>query len=141
MSTPEPLAAFAHLRALAAPRRLRITADPEGWPIIPGRSGQIEFHDGVDLALYTDWPRLHAKRWAIPGVRRHQTGDQEMRALFPPEALDQVAVVIRARRRRTLAPEAARRLGARTAYREGSGLQDRGRSAGPGGDRGAGVRS
>ena len=42
-----------------------------------------------------------------------------MRALFPPEALDQVAGVIQARRRRVLSPEAARQKGARTAYRAG----------------------
>jgi hypothetical protein len=98
--TPEQAAAFTQLRALAAPRRLRVQADPEGWPICPGRLGQIEYRDGVDLAVFTDRPRLHAKLWAIPGVRRHQTGDQEMRALFPVEALDQVAAVIRARTRR-----------------------------------------
>jgi len=32
-----------------------------------------------------------------------------MRAVFPPEAVEQVASVIKARRRRTLAPEEARR--------------------------------
>ena len=31
------------------------------------------------LAVYTDRPRLFEKLWAIPGVRRHQTGDHEMR--------------------------------------------------------------
>jgi hypothetical protein len=100
-------------------------ADREGWPIIPGRLGQIEYHDGVELAVYTDRPRLFSKLWAIPGVRRHQTGDQEMRALFPSEAIEQVAGVIRARRRRTLNPEAARRLGAGTAYSTTSRRQDR----------------
>jgi hypothetical protein len=35
---------------------------------------------------------------AVPGVRRHQTGDQEMRAVFPANALEQVAGVIRAKR-------------------------------------------
>ncbi len=54
---------------------------------------------------------------AIPGVKRHQTGDTEMRAVFPVEALEQVAGVIRARRRRELTPETARALGAKTAYR------------------------
>lgn len=97
--TTEQADAFAHVRALAATARLRVRPDAEGWPVIPGRLGQIEYHDGRDLAAFTDRPRLHAKLWAIPGVRRHQTGDQEMRALFPPEALDQVAGVIRARRR------------------------------------------
>ena len=54
--------------------------------------------DRRDLAVYSDRPRLFAKIWAIPGVRRHQTGDHEMRAIFPPEALEQVAAVIRAKR-------------------------------------------
>jgi hypothetical protein len=53
---------------------------------------------GQDLAVYSDHRRLFEKLWAIPGVRRHQTGDHEMHALFPPEALDQVAGVIRAKR-------------------------------------------
>ena len=48
--------------------------------------------------MYCDHPRLFAKIWAIPGVRRHQTGGNEMRALFPPEALEQVAAVIRVKR-------------------------------------------
>jgi len=72
-----------------------------GFPIIPGRYGQIEWFDGHDLAVYTDRPRLFPKVWSIPGVRRHQTGDSEMRAVFPPEVLQQVAAVIRARKKRT----------------------------------------
>ena len=97
--TTEQADAFAQLRRLATPARLRVRPDAEGWPVIPGRLGQIEYYDGRDLAAFTDRPRLHAKLWAIPGMRRHQTGDQEMRALFPPEALELVAGVIRARRR------------------------------------------
>jgi hypothetical protein len=89
--------------------------------VIPGRQGIIEFHcDGVDchgcpepgvlLAVHTDRPRLFGKLWAIPGVRRWQTGAREMRALFPVEALEQPAGPIRARRRRTGSPEAALRM-------------------------------
>ena len=89
------------LRALAKPYRFRVQADAEGFPIIPGRFGQIEWFDGHNLAVYTNRPRLFAKLWAIPGVRRHQTGDTEMRAVFPPEALQQVTAVIRARQKRT----------------------------------------
>jgi hypothetical protein len=104
-----PLDAIRGVRALAAPLRLRVTRDLEGWPVIPGRLGRIEWHcDGQDchgcpeggmlLAVWTDRPRLGAKLWAVPGARRWQTGDREMRALVPPEALEQVAGVIRARR-------------------------------------------
>jgi hypothetical protein len=86
------------LRRLARLARYRVSTDPEGFPVIPGRYGRIEWFDGRDLAVYCTHPRLFAKLWAIPDVRRHQTGDHEMRATFPPEALEQVAAVIRAKR-------------------------------------------
>jgi hypothetical protein len=95
-------------RLQALPGRYRVVADPEGWPMIPGRAGRIEVHDTATLAVYTDRPRLFAKIWCIPGVRRHQTGDTEMRAVFPPEALTQVAQVIGAKRKRSLSSEQAR---------------------------------
>jgi hypothetical protein len=104
--TVEQRAARAALRALAPGWRL--TRDEEGWPTLPGRAGRVEWYDPETLAVYTPRPRLFPKLWAIPGVRRWQTGDLEMRALFPLEALDQVARVVRLRRRRHLTPEAAR---------------------------------
>ena len=121
--------AVEQLRALAKPYRLRVQVDAEGFPLIPSRYGQIEWLcDGVDcwscplpgqlaLAVYSDRPRLFGKLWAIPGVKRHQTGDTEMRAVFPPEALEQVAQVIKARRRRSLSPEEARRRGFKATHR------------------------
>ena len=105
------------LRDLVRPLRLRVTADAEGYPIIPGRYGRIEWFDGQDLAVYSDRPRLFAKLWAIPGVRRWQVGDQEVRGLVSLEALPAVAALIQARRRRTLSSETARQKGAGTAYR------------------------
>jgi len=53
------------LRALAKLYRFRVRAD-------------------TALAVYCDHPRLFRKLWAIANVRRHQTGDREMRAVFPP---------------------------------------------------------
>jgi len=110
--TPEDHA-LRQVRALAAPTRLRVRRDVEGWPVIPGRYGRIEWHDGARLAVHTDRPRLFPKLWTIPGVLRWQTGDQEIRALFPVEALDQVAGVIRARHRayRPMTPERLAQLG------------------------------
>jgi len=84
------------LRTLAKPYRFRVQADAEGFPIIPGRYGQIEWFDGRELAVYCNHPKLFRQLRAIPNVRRHQTGDDEMRAVFPLEALTQVAGVIRA---------------------------------------------
>jgi hypothetical protein len=141
--TAEQAAAFTRIRTLTDQYRFLVQADAEGWPVIPGRYGQIEWYcHGHDcaarfrgfcpvprqfaLAVYTDRPRLFEKLWVIPGVQRHQTGDHEMRAVFPPEALEQVAGVIKARRRRTLSPEAARKLGAGTAYRATSGRHTKG---------------
>jgi hypothetical protein len=86
------------LRRLAKPLRYRLSTDSKGFPLIPGHYGRIEWFDGRELTVYCDHPRLFAKIWAISGVRRHQTGDQEMRSVFPPEALEQVAGVIRAKR-------------------------------------------
>ena len=122
--TLEQQRAALQLGALASPHRFRVVADPEGFPIIPGRYGQIECCccDGVQcraralpgqfvLTVYTDRPRLFEKLWAIPGVKRYQTGTAEMRAVFPPEALEQVAAAIKARHRRALSTDEARRRG------------------------------
>ena len=109
--------AVQQLRELAAPYRFRVRADAEGFPVVPGRYGRIEWFDGSDLAVYSDRPRLFGKLWAIPGVMRHQTGDTEMRAVFPPDALEYVAGVIKARRRRSLSSEEAHRRGFKLTHR------------------------
>ena len=117
--TAEQADAFAQLRAVASMDRLRVQPDGEGFPMIPGKYGQIEWHDpeGRELAVYCDHPRFFEKLWAIPGLRRHQTGDQEMRAVFPLEALEQVAGVIRAKRKPGITSEMARNMGSGTAFR------------------------
>ena len=33
--------------ALVAPLRLRVVRDSEGWAMVPGRLGQIEWHAGT----------------------------------------------------------------------------------------------
>ena len=114
--SPEQQRTVEHLRRLAKPHRFRIQADAEGFPIIPGRYGHIEWFDSRELAVYSDRPRLFAKLWAIAGVRRHQTGDREMRAVFPVETLKQVAAVIRAQRKPGIESEVAKKIGARTAF-------------------------
>jgi hypothetical protein len=87
-----------------------LALDAEGWPIIPGRYGRLEWHDARQLAVYTDHPRLFARLWAIPGARRWQVGDQEARGLFPVEALPAVAALVRARRRQAGHPASLRNL-------------------------------
>jgi hypothetical protein len=117
--------AFAELRALARPARFRVLADAEGFPVMPGRYGQVEFHDGGRLAGYTDRPRVFRRLWAIPGVRRWQTGTTEIRVLFPPEILDQVAQVLQLRHRRQGSPAAARRMRERALARTTSATPER----------------
>jgi hypothetical protein len=108
------------LTTLAAPFRYRVVVDAEGWPVIPGRLGQIECHDGQALAVYSTRPRIFARLWTVPGVRRWQVGDQEARGLVPLERLPEVASLIQARRRRRgrpLTSEQALKLRARARIR------------------------
>jgi hypothetical protein len=116
--TKEQLRAAEQMRLL--PGRFKVERDREGWPIIPGRLGRIEWHDpeGRELAVYTDRPRLFARLLSVPGVRRHQAGDQELRALFPVAVLQQVTHVIKARRRLSqTGPKSLRNLRPRAASR------------------------
>jgi hypothetical protein len=112
--------AYERMRNEAAYHRYRIVRDSEGFPLIPGRLGRIEWHDpeGRELAVYTERPRLLARLLAIPGFRRHQTGDQELRALFPASLLEQVAYVVKARRPRSQsAPKSLQNLRPRAVSR------------------------
>jgi hypothetical protein len=104
-----PLSPAAMFRTLAAPSRFRVRTDAEGFPVMPGRLGRIEWHDGATLAVCTDRPRLFARLWALPHVRRWQVGDQEVRGLISVSALPTVADLIQARRWRTLSSEVARK--------------------------------
>jgi hypothetical protein len=110
--TNEQRSAMERLRAVAGP--YRVTPDIEGWPMIEGRLGRIEWSDPmpgmVTLAVFTDRRRMHAKILAIPAIQRHQTGDDELRAVFPTSALPVVASVIRARRKRTVSAASLRNL-------------------------------
>ena len=101
--TSEQQRAVTQLRALAALHRFRVVVAAEGFPILPGRFGRIEWYcDGVNcwscallrqlaLAVHTDHLRVFQKLWAIPGLMRHQSGDAEMRAVFAVELLAKVA--------------------------------------------------
>lgn len=115
------LAMLRVLRSVADSRRWRVTRDSEGYPVVQGRTGRIEPHcDGVEchgcpmpgplLAVWSDRPVQFAKLAAIPGVRSWQGGGRQMRFLFPPESADQVAAVIRARKRRRVSAEQAQTL-------------------------------
>jgi len=98
--TGEQRQAFAQVRALATPQGLLVKADLEGYPIIPGRLGQVEWTGGADLAVFTTRRLVTRMLLKISGVRRHQMGADESRMLFPPGALREVTSVIGAQKER-----------------------------------------
>jgi hypothetical protein len=113
--TDEQSLAFQQLRALAAPLRLRVTADKEGFPVIHGRMGDIEWYhpEGTHLAAYTAGTKVRlGLLLSLAGIKRHQIGDSECRVLFPITMLPEVARVVRARTRRLASPEVLSRLAA-----------------------------
>ena len=122
--TTEQRSAMQQFRRVVDETAYRVVTDTEGWPLIPGRLGRVEFHDGSTLAVFTDRKRMIDRLAGMPGVRRHQTGDDEARLLFEPTILAAVASAIKARRRRRLTPEQAQKLGSKTAYRTTSPTQD-----------------
>ena len=106
--TGEQRSAFETFRSVVAPLRLRVTADTEGFPIAPGRYGQLEWHPTSHVAIHSQTMRMLAKLLRIPGVRRHQVGDGEFRLLLPVDnvhdraGLGAIARLLRIRTRRVL---------------------------------------
>jgi len=106
--TDEQAGAFNQIRRLAAPHRFRVIANAEGYPVIRGKLGDVEWYhaEGTSLAAYTAGRTDRLGRLlSLPGITRQQVGDTEIRVLFPVALLPQVADVLRARRRRQLSPE------------------------------------
>ena len=106
--TDEQAGAWRQIRGLAAPSRYRVVADREGYPVIRGRYGDIEwFHvEGIQLAAYTAGSRQRLGRLlSLPGIIRHQIGDSEARVLFPVEQFEVMATVLGSRRRKQVSPE------------------------------------
>ena len=106
--TAEHRAAYDWFRSVAAPFRLRVVADAEGFPIAPGRYGQVEWHAEGVVAVYSQTVRMLAKLRAVPGIRRHQAADREFRLLLTVEngrenpSLGAVARLLRVRTRHAL---------------------------------------
>jgi len=104
--TGEQRAALATFRTLVEPLRLRVKPDEEGWPMAPGRYGRIEWHTETVVAIYSQTMRMLAKLTSIPGVRRHQIGDEEFRLLLHVEkeqdrtSLEGVSRLLQTRTRR-----------------------------------------
>jgi hypothetical protein len=101
--------------------RARVILDAEGWPMVPGRFGRLEWRgaepDGeIRVYAYTD-ARMVSKLRALPGVRSCRIGDGE--AVFSCRADDASAVqalagLFKLKRRRS--PDTSKHLAA-TAYK------------------------
>jgi hypothetical protein len=97
------------LKALAG-NRYRITLDESaaGEPLadrpwsyrIPCKYGFISVHGPGTLAAWTGSRLKIASLAEAPGARVHQRGDREIRVLFTPDRLDEIARLLGARRRR-----------------------------------------
>lgn len=131
MQTREQYGAAERLRAL--PARFKVTADAEGWPLVPGRYGRLEWRGAESatgqhrLYAYTDRPRMIARLRALAGLHPQQIGDTE--AVFrlredDAAALRAVADLLRLRQRRAPVPGAALRFGSGAAHRATSGRQE-----------------
>jgi len=94
--TGEQRAALVTFRAIFDPLRLRVRADEEGWPTAPGRYGRIEWHTETVVAISSQTMRMLAKLTSLPGVRRHQIGDDEFRLLLPVVEIHDRAVLVAA---------------------------------------------
>lgn len=95
------------LEAAGRPR-VRVVPDEEGYPIVPGRHGHVQWcgpepTGEARLYVFTQTTQMATKLAAIPGVHRWQTGDREARLWFPAhdaECLRAVLAVIKAKIRR-----------------------------------------
>lgn len=73
--------------------------------------GTIYPHDGTMLAVEIDYrPRITAQVAALPGVVLYQDGDREKTFLFDVTLFDQVAEIVRPRRRRQVSEAERQRL-------------------------------
>src|SRR5262245_5313616 len=52
------------LTALAAPGRYRVVLDADGWPMIPGKLGRLEWHDEATLTNVWTESRVERNRSA-----------------------------------------------------------------------------
>jgi hypothetical protein len=114
--------------AQVAPNRRLFYDTSDGWPLMLGKYGQLEHLGHQQLAAFTFSARIFTKLVAIPGVRRHQTGDDEFRVLLAPEAVPAVAQLLRCFRRRRKTggrafPRASRAMGATSGAIEPTGAR------------------
>jgi hypothetical protein len=76
---------------------------------IPCKYGFIGIHSETGLMAYCSTSRLFGPLLAIRGVQVKQRSDRDANVVFPPEAFEQVATLLRARKRRPSLSEGRKR--------------------------------
>ncbi len=79
------------------------------------KNGLIYPHGGTNLLVYAK-PRTALAIAKLPDVHLYQTDGTARVFKFPVESLDEVAAILKPRKRRTLSPDRARAMGKATAY-------------------------
>jgi hypothetical protein len=89
----------------------------DAWMMqIPCQRGTIYPQGGDMLAVEIDYRGPTARAvGALPGVRCHQDGDNEKTFVFHVDLFDQVAAIVKPRRRRVVSEEQRQRLAAMAA--------------------------
>jgi hypothetical protein len=72
---------------------------------IPGKYGHIGVWGENTLSAHSGSSRVVKKLIEIPGVTIKQRGDNEVTIVFPPDLIEPVADVLKAKRRRQLSDE------------------------------------
>ena len=89
------------------------TRDDPWYQIIPGARGHVYPHSAAMLAATTNTSGPTARRlMALPFVQVYTDGSDGVTVLFPPERLDEVADLLRLRRRRRVSDQERQRLAA-----------------------------
>jgi hypothetical protein len=69
---------------------------------IPGKYGHIGVWGPGTLSVFCDRPMVIKRLKEISGIQWRQNGDRECQGTFHPDLIDEVAGVIKARKRRTV---------------------------------------
>lgn len=75
-------------------------ADRDWLYQIPAKYGHIYMHDKETLGAYCNGRKTMTKLIRLPKVELCQWGERECSVKFPPEAMPEVAALLKARKRR-----------------------------------------
>jgi hypothetical protein len=99
---------------------MHVRGDGRWFVEIVCQRGLIYPNRGADVLAFTTSADAWKSLLEI-GVKPNRVGDKERECSFPVSLLDQVAAIVKPKRRRSLDPDRARAIGRATAYGAQSG--------------------